>query len=409
MEIFKESKRWVELGIIDDAARENILALYPEPKTDALKKRSFNPLYVLFAVLGTLLISLGVILIFAVNWENIPRNLKLFIAFLPLIAAMCVFLYTLLKRRDSMAFREGAALGLCLSILATVALVNQVFHIPFGIATYIRLCLFLFLPAIYLLEAKSPAALYVACAIIAGAGRQSPLWASLLSVAAFMPFLIIQIKKTNYEAVIRYLAVLSGALLAFLVFRLPDAWADSWIDPMILFLSCAVLLFALDTLIKRQKKLDGIMPLTLLACLTIIIVLMLSSFQDFGPLYWVAPKGLILLFGSVILYAGIRFYKQPFKIETADMIVLCALLGFPLFWLWSNILLVALGVWFIATSVKVTSLKRVNYGMLLLVFVIAARFFDSNLGLLERGIAFIAVGAGFILTNLLLHKKWRAR
>jgi len=55
------------------------------------------------------------------------------------------------------------------------------------------------------------------------------------------------------------------------------------------------------------------------------------------------------------------------------------------------------------------SLKLVNGGMLLLIFVIIARFFDSDLGLMERGIAFVLIGAGFIVTNLLLYKKWRVR
>jgi hypothetical protein len=72
-------------------------------------------------------------------------------------------------------------------------------------------------------------------------------------------------------------------------------------------------------------------------------------------------------------------------------------------------LLLALGVWFIVDGVRKSSLKPVNGGMILVILVIVARFFDSDLGLMERGLAFVVIGAGFFLTNLLLHRKWRAQ
>ena len=397
MKISDESKRWVELNIIDETARENILALYE-------KKRSLNPIYVLFAVLGSLLLGLGVILIFATNWDNIPKILKLCIAFLPLITAICIFLFTLIKKRGSAAFCEGASLGLCLSVFATVALVGQVFHIPSDIAEYIRLCMFLSLPAVYLLEAKSAATVYVICVIWSGAGDVFPVW--LLSALAIAPFFVLQIKKTGQKPAILYLSLLSGALLAFLIFKLPG----EWVKPAVKFLSVAVILPALDGFIKRGKKINGAMPLTMLSSLTVIFMLMLSSFRGL-PLYSFTehPKSIILLAFAVIIYAAVRFYKQDFNIKTPDAVMLCALLGFPMFWLWSNVLLAALGIWLIFNGVTGYSLKLVNGGMLLLIFVIIARFFDSDLGLMERGIAFVLIGAGFIVTNLLLYKKWRVR
>jgi uncharacterized membrane protein len=392
--IADESKRWVELEIIDDDAREKILALYH-------KKRPTIPISVLFAVLGTLLLGLGVILIFATNWENIPRNLKLCVSFVPMIIAMGVFLFTLIKKRDSAAFREGAALGLTLSIFANIALIDQIFQIPSDTLTYLRICMFLSLPAIYLLDAKSPAAIYVICATVSGFAISLPF--ALLSAAAIAPFLIWQIMKTNQKTVIWYLSLLSGTLLAFLVYKISTGWYASGIT----VLACAVFLLALDALIVRQKKIVGFMPLTPLSYLMIIFMLMISSFRGTGiytPPFF-GSESLILLFAAVILYAAVRFYKQRIEIKAADALVLCALLGFPLHWLWSNVLLAVLSIWFIAVGVRNLNIKVVNYGMLLLIFLIAMRFFDSGLGLMERGVAFIVIGLGFILANLLLYRK----
>ena len=398
MRIPEESKRWVELGFIDESQRGHILSLYQ-------KKRSINPIYVLFAVLGSLLLGLGIILIFANNWENMPRNIKLCVSFLPLAAAMSLFWLTLLKRRESIAFREGTALGLCLSIFATLALISQVFHIHSDIGTYLRLCIFLSLPAIYFLEAKSPAAIYVACAIWSGAGSQTPYWVMLLSVAALAPFLVVQLKKREHKAVIWYLSVLSGAFITLTVFKLDGYWMALSIK----FLSCAIFLLALDALIKRGKT-NAALPLAPLSYLTIVAVMFISSFRDIELFdLFDDPLGLIVLGCAVAAYAAVRFYKQPFEKKSSDAFVLCALLGFPLFWLWSNTLLSILGIVFIVDGVGKFNLRLVNGGMFLLILVIAARFFDSELGLMERGIAFVVIGAGFILTNLLLHKKWRAR
>jgi len=415
LKISAESKRWVELGIIDDAGREQILALYT-------KKHSINPIFVIFAILGSLLIGSGIILIFATNWNNIPRAAKVCISFLPLTAAMGVFLFTLLKRYNSPAFREGAALGLCLAIFASNALIGQVFHIPSDTEVYLRLCMYLILPAVYLLEAKASAAVYTACAIISGAYDYSILISpyedfrfliALPGIILFAPFLITQIKKAEHKAVIRYLSILAGALLAFLIFNMPGEWEEFPIK----FLACAVIILTADALIKRLKGFDGAMPLTPVACLTILFVLALSSFRDLGFFsLWDDigfPIGLVVLICAFIFYWMVRFYNnsnnEAFEIKPPDTVAICALLGCALFWLWSNVLLAAAGVWLIVLGIKNIKMKTVNYGMLLVVFVILARFFDSGLGLMERGVAFVVIGVGFFLTNYLLYKRWRPK
>jgi len=397
LRINEESKRWVELGIIDDSARENIIALYQ-------KKRSLNPVFVIFAILGSLLLSLGVILIFATNWENIPRNIKLLIAFFPLVAAMCAFLFTTIKRRDSAAFRESTALALCLSIFATIALIGQVYHIPSDIESYIRLCMFLSLPAIYFHDAKAAAALFIACAVFSGAG--APGWIALLSMTAIAPFLIWQIKKSDQAVILRYLSLLAGASAAFLLFKLPYGWSDTSVT----LLACAVLLLAIEAFVGRVKDIGANKILTTISCLMIVSVLALSSFRDVSRYsFYETPQSLVVILCAVLLYAAARFYKRRFELNMIDAVVLCAMLGSPLFWLWSNVLLAALGVFFIVTGVGKNNLKTLNIGMFLIVFVIVARFFDSGLGLLERGVAFVVIGAGFFLTNLLLYRKWRAK
>jgi hypothetical protein len=54
-------------------------------------------------------------------------------------------------------------------------------------------------------------------------------------------------------------------------------------------------------------------------------------------------------------------------------------------------------------------LVRANAGLLALAGLAVARFFDADVSFLVRGLAFIVVGVGFLLTNLLLIRRGRER
>lgn len=75
-----------------------------------------------------------------------------------------------------------------------------------------------------------------------------------------------------------------------------------------------------------------------------------------------------------------------------------------------NLYLCALGIGTLVIGLKERKLSVVNTGMAVLSSVIWCRFFDADLGFLQRGVAFIAIGIGFLATNLLmLHWKGDAQ
>ncbi|OPZ83033.1 MAG: hypothetical protein BWY74_04528 [Firmicutes bacterium ADurb.Bin419] len=69
-----------------------------------------------------------------------------------------------------------------------------------------------------------------------------------------------------------------------------------------------------------------------------------------------------------------------------------------------NIFVFVLGVGTIVYGIKKQKLGTTNGGMLIITLLIILRFFDSDLGFFERGISFILVGAGFIVSNIVLFK-----
>jgi hypothetical protein len=64
-----------------------------------------------------------------------------------------------------------------------------------------------------------------------------------------------------------------------------------------------------------------------------------------------------------------------------------------------------LGIDILARGIRSISIARANFGLILIAALAIARFFDSDLSFVTRGLGFIVVGAGFLFANVLLFKK----
>jgi hypothetical protein len=72
-----------------------------------------------------------------------------------------------------------------------------------------------------------------------------------------------------------------------------------------------------------------------------------------------------------------------------------------------NIYLLVLSVSQIMLGIRNNSLPTVNMGMLMLSILIIARFFDSEINFIIKGLVFIAIGIGFLVTNVSLVRQKR--
>ena len=73
-----------------------------------------------------------------------------------------------------------------------------------------------------------------------------------------------------------------------------------------------------------------------------------------------------------------------------------------------NLVLFAVGVGTIVLGARQQNLARVNLGMSVVAIQVVVRFFSSELGFVARGLAFILIGVGFLLANVVLTKKMRS-
>ncbi len=119
-----ETARWVEQELISGPQRESILKLYPEPGAGARDRT-----ILVFTILGSLLVGVGVILFFAANWPRIPAAVKIAVILASVVGTYGAGFYFEYTRNDYP--RLGHSLVFLGSLLygAAIWLLTQVFHL----------------------------------------------------------------------------------------------------------------------------------------------------------------------------------------------------------------------------------------------------------------------------------------
>jgi hypothetical protein len=66
-----------------------------------------------------------------------------------------------------------------------------------------------------------------------------------------------------------------------------------------------------------------------------------------------------------------------------------------------NFYVLLLGIELLVRGIRAGSVARANFGLLVIAALASARFFDSDLSFVVRGVGFIAVGAGFLIAYII--------
>lgn len=390
--IRREAARWAEEGLITPEQRERLILRYPESKTG-------SPLLLFFAIIGCVLIGAGVVLVFATNWWQIPVPVKLILAFCPLLAAQAACLYTLLKRSSSAPFREGAAVLLSLSFFAAVALIGQVFHTPSSLESYVLVCILFSLPGVYFFRSKAAMTIYAAGAVFVV--WSWPAWVAAVLVLAALPFFLWEAAGHTQRSTLNYLLVLLSALVSASMIQIMDKALG-----VEMALACGLALFLLDALVRKKTGPDFFSSAKLLGILCVTGTL-LTAGLDFSHRENMTWVGFAFVAGLTAAYGAAR-YRKPWRLMAGDLFAAAAViltLSAPAMGVAANLLAAAIGVFYIVEGSRTLTLSKLNFGMVLVVLLIAIRFFDSSLDLLGRGIVFILLGGAFLALNLYISRK----
>lgn len=399
-------------GLISAEQAERIHARYA-----GAAEGSGNRMLLVFAILGSLLVGLGIILIIAHNWDDLSRSTRTALAFAPVLLGQGLVLYTLNKKPDVAAWREGSALLLACGLCACVALISQIHHIGGNLEGYLLTCSLLILPLLYLPGSFTVALGYLgmitwyAWTVRFGDYREhdTPWYFIGLLITAF-PFYLGEARRNGSGAAFWWLS-LCMALATGIGSQL---FYQEWERMHALGLVALAALYTLIPWLHREKPLRT-WPWVLLGGATMLIVFLVFSYRPIWDDEWhlaEVPTSDRIVVGSFVTlgllgYAMSMRVRRPFEgspyPEGFLLFGLCYLVG-----LWSpvlaailiNLALLLLGVITIRHGIERDSLKRMNLGLTILSATILLRFFDTDMSFVLRGLAFIALGCAFLFMNL---------
>jgi uncharacterized membrane protein len=415
-QVLKELPDLVQAQVITEETAEKIKVYYENQPN-----QSSNRLFIVFGILGALLVGMGVVLIVAHNWDSLPKAAKLTIGFIPLLIGQGVAAFVIFRKAEETAWREGTAAFLCFAIAISISIVSQVYNIEGDLGGFLFIWMILSLPIVYVLRSSVASLLFIlgitwyACEVgyFHYPQGEAPLyWVLLLLV---LPFYYLEFirknRKNNFFYFHSWFLVLSVTTCLGLFIESNEEII------MIAYMS----LFSAFVMISQMKSFETNRVLTnaylVIGSLGVITLLLMVSF-DF---YWtelheesfqesfLSPEFNVSLFltivSGVLLFMLLRtntWFSVNYKSFAFAIFFLLFIIGSnsPLMaQLLANLLILVLAIYTIRDGAQRNHLGILNYGLLIITALICCRFFDTDFSFVVRGLLFIGVGVGFFVTN----------
>lgn len=413
-----EVETWAREGLIAPAQAESLRSRYP--LVEAKPAWSVT----LFACLGAVIAGLGVILLFAYNWDRIPRLGKLTIAGLALLAAHGGGVLVRARRRDS-----GGGLAEGLHLLGTmlfgagVWLVAQAYHIG---EHYPNAFLVWALGALALGLALASSAQLVlgALLLVVWAGVERIAFDTPMSAALILLLAVVMPCAWRWRS--RLLAGVAAPLsILSLLFAMPDEAFDGGVV-IVSLMGLAALMVALAEWGRDRDAGGGAVfagPFAVCGWGLYGVALYLLTFPALAeelldldarhlawPVwgFWGAPLvGALMGWGAVLARPAMRARlvgatsSLGVAVYLVPLTLLLALVYLAFGETWDGgwtiaapFNLVALGICgtLIARGCAGASGRRTVTGSLLLILIVTARYFDLFDSLLVRGLVFVGIG-----------------
>jgi uncharacterized membrane protein len=387
-----------------------------------------------FAVLGSLLIGAGIILLFAHNWDELTRPTRTMLSYCPVVIGALLSIIALLKNGGT-ALRESAGIFHSLAVGSTIALIGQTYHLPSDVPSFLLTWSLLILPLIFLLRSTGTYLIYLA--LICGwsgmaqetYGQAAGFWL-LLAPAIVRMIQLLRVDRHAPETLLSF----AGLLLTLFISTgivLERTVPGLWIVAYSAMLSAAGLL-GLYLYGDREgwnniPRTFGIIGVVLLAYIFTWSEMWrdigwhhVRSYLNYRPWgSWLDGTVTLSLLAGWVLLAIKTFHRNSIETITLSVFPVVAtgcfiagsltdesdLLNTLIF----NAFMLFLGIMYIVMGCRNLKLRKLNGGMAIVSLLLVTRFFDAGFGYLERGIVFIGLGAGFLTVNLIMVKRKKDR
>lgn len=413
----KNLSELVNANVVSKEAANDIQKYYQQKK-----EGSSNVLLIVFGVLGAILVGLGIILVLAHNWDNLPRGVKVIFAFLPLIIGQVICGYTLLKKAESRPLRESSSAFLILAIGSSISLISQIYNIPGSINVFLLTWVLLALPIVYIMKSSIGAILYLigitAYASVAGYSyyeNSAPYFYWVLLFGIIPHYLNILTKNPNSNG-ISFL----NWLIPISVMIVIGTFVDNLDQMMVpIYFSLFGLFYVVgdfDFLAKGKLRNNGVKMIGALGQLFLLLAISFGDFWHHSNWGRIFESSAILMIAVILIAAAVLFFiqRKGKSLNTLNPLSFTFILGIGIYFMGFNsnfalilvnLLILVIGVLTIRKGAKEDHLGVLNYGLLIISALIICRFFDTSIDFIVKGLLFVLLGVGFFLTNFLIIKK----
>ena len=405
--LLNEIDRWQSEEIINEETANTLRGMY-------VRKKSVNVLMILFSVIGSVLIGMGIVLVSANNWwYSLPVAVRTFIGFLPLFVSQGLVFYVLRSKMNSVAFRESASLLNMAGVFASIAIVGQIFHLPGDFTNNLLVCGALSFPTILIMNAFSPLIIYFWTAINGGLffENEAGIIIGFVMFALGAAVALSKCREENGKSIyLSLITAVSGFVLIFVASLRTDCELTVMLLGYFLLLLCGKELFeGAEAVFEAVGRLG------------FLILTAVLSYEGLWS-YWAESDSVsMIVITAVIAVTAAAYAIKKIISKKSDVFIPAALLIIVMSAVWVifglntellstvfmviiNIIMFVLSVICIALGAKALDFYMANTGMVTLCTLIVMRFFDSEMPLFARGIVFLILGCGFLLFNLYLLK-----
>lgn len=430
----KDLDELVHANIISSETALDISRYYQSKET-----QKPNRFPVIVNVLGALLASLGVILVIAHNWDELGRFAKTFVAFLPLLLGQALCAYTLVRQKNSIAWKETSAIVLFFGVAACISLVAQTYNISGSLSGFLLTWMLLVLPLVYIMPSSVAALLYVvgitwyACEIAyfnySSSNRIPYYYIGLLVLIAPHFYKYWKYRNSNNSF------VLLTWLLALSVTIVLGAFSNGNDNKAEWIFTGYISMFCVFYLLGRSREFDQnrlyANPFLAIGAMGILFILFFWSFEglwseiirphylgtktaeSLNSSFFYFTIALLLIAGWLVFtdYKRVNkviFDPMGFSGLLLFLLILVARYNSQFGALIINIWILFAAIFFIRKGAIQDHLGILNFGLAIIALLAAFRFFDDHIPFVWRGLFFIATGAGFFVANYLMVKKRKA-
>lgn len=377
---------------------------YSNAKEYYHNKKENKSISIIFGAIGVFLMALSIITLFAINWGNISKVIKVFISFIPLVITSVMLYISMTK--DNKKIQLYTSIFTPVGIIATNSLITQVFHIQTEIYELIFTSLIMFLPIAFILRNYVSIIVYgVGTIIYALAVINSSVSENIALLKIFLislPLIIFNIKnyindRKDGKNIVMWIVNIS--LVTLFVFFKKIFRPDVFLIYLYMIYFITQTLFDKDNILNRSLS-SLFTGYLIISCTTPFMVFYAEEIVfGFDTIF-------ITILTAIFIYLS-KAYKNPkeYFVFLFILFLQYTRMRADVLFVFINIIAVALGVYKIVIGNQRSSYKEIKQGVFVILLLILFRFINSDISFIGKSIMFLIAGTSFMIGSNVMKKR----